>query len=144
MILTDQQIEYISNNLKFYGIKSDELRNDVLDHICTFIENETFEDFETAYKEAIKNFGGYNEMRMMETETYLLTSFRKNMFRRRLLYIFGFLSLNSVFSGMLFKLMHWPGASIILFSGFLLLIFIFLPIAFYHKYKTVYQKEILR
>lgn len=144
MMLTDQQIEYISNNLKFYGIKTEELRDDVLDHICTFIENETFEDFETAYKEAIKNFGGYGEMRMIESETYLVTSFRKNMFRRRLIYIFGFLSLASLFTGVLFKIMHWPGANIILFSGFLILIFIFLPVIFYHKYKEAYQKEMSR
>ena len=142
MILTDEQIEYISTNLTFYGIKSEELRSDVIDHICTYIENKETEDFTTAYNEAIQRFGGYAAMAVLERDTYLLTTFKKNEIRQKLVYIFGFIATFLISTGLLFKFMHWPYANIIFFTGSLILIFIYLPIVFYHKYKTAHKKSI--
>lgn len=142
MILTDQQIEYISTNLKFYGIRSEELRSDVIDHICTYIENKETDDFNTAYNEAIQRFGGYAAMAVLEKDTYLLTTFKKNAFRQRLVYIFGFMASFIISLGILFKFMHWPYATILFFCGSLILIFFYLPIIFYHKYKIAHQKSI--
>lgn len=144
MILSDQQIEYISTNLEFYGVTSQELHNDVLDHICTYIENNEFEDFDSAYNQAIQKFGGYAAMGAMERETYLLTTFKKNVIRQKIVYTSGFLASFMIFTGLLFKFMHWPYANIITFSGSLVLILIFIPVFFYHKYKISYQKSISR
>lgn len=142
MILTDQQIDYISINLKFYGIKSDELRDDVIDHICTYIENKQTNDFNTAYNEVIQRFGGYAAMAVLERDTYLLTTFKKNAVRQKLVYLFGFIAAFLILIGMLFKFMHWPYANIIFFTGSLVLIFLYLPVIFYHRYKISQQKGI--
>lgn len=142
MILSEQQIEYISDNLKFYGLTSEELHNDVLDHLCSLIENSEHNDFDTAYKEAIKNFGGYNEMRAIERDTYLLIAFRKNMRREKVVLALGLVSAIFICIGILFKVMHWPWASISLVIGFFFLIFGFLPLFFYQKYKLSFTRNI--
>lgn len=142
MILSEQQIEYISDNLKFYGLTTEELHSDILDHICSLIENSEHNDFDTAYKEAIKNFGGYNEMRAIERDTYLLIAFRKNMKRQKIVYLLGLISSMLICFGQFFKIMHWPGASIIVTLGFALFTIFFLPIYFYHRYKLSYAKNI--
>src|SRR5690606_38777219 len=126
MTLSDQQIEYISTNLEFYGIKSEALRDDVIDHICTFIENNNTIDFDSAYSEVIQKFGGYAAMSVMERETYLLTAFKKNVIRQKIVYTSGFIASFLIFSGLLFKFMHWPYANIITFTGSLVLILIFI------------------
>lgn len=140
MTLTEKQIEYIDTNLRFYGIKSEELRNDVIDHICTHIENSKTTDFDIAYKDAIQKFGGYAAMLLIEKETYALTVQTKDIVRIKFLYSLGFLSLFFIIIGALFKIMHWPGASIMLLSGLACLAFIFLPLFFYHKYKSAVKR----
>jgi hypothetical protein len=49
--------------------------------------------------------------------------------------LFGFLAFFSIFTGILFKIMHWPGASVSLVLGVLLLNVGFLPMFFYDRYK---------
>ena len=142
MNLTEEQIEYISTNLEFYGISSDELREDLLDHICTHIETSDETDFDTAYNEALQKFGGYAGMGKVERDTYLMVSFRSNLRRQKIVYILGFFATFIMVLGILFKLMHWPGASIMLFTGFLILLFGYLPLYFYQRYKLFYNKGI--
>jgi hypothetical protein len=38
MTLTDNNINYIATNLEFYEIKDVDLKEDLIDHICTHIE----------------------------------------------------------------------------------------------------------
>ncbi len=59
MILTEQQINYIDKNLELYGLKNQTLKEDILDHICTYIENTDETNFDIAYQNAINQFGGY-------------------------------------------------------------------------------------
>ena len=142
MNLTDKQIDYIATTLEFYGINSDELKEDLLDHICTHIESSNYTDFDTAYNEAILKFGGYSAMGKIERDTYLMVTFKKNLRRQKLVYIFGFISMFALLLGMLFKIMHWPGASIMLLIGFIVSLFGYLPLYFYQRYKVFYRKQI--
>ena len=54
---------------------------------------------------------------------------------KRTVYFLGFISLFVLSTGLMFKMMHWPGANIIAALGFLLLNFGYLPTYFYSKYK---------
>ena len=45
MVLLDKHIDFIEKNLKQYGIKSEALKEDLLDHICTYIEERESNDF---------------------------------------------------------------------------------------------------
>lgn len=140
MILNDEQIEYIDTNLKFYGVASAELRGDLLDHMCTYIEEGNFSDFDTAYAEALKNFGGYTAMSGIQHETYLQVSFLKMIKRKRLFYIAVFITLAFLVTGALFKIFHWPGAMILLFLGILFIICIVMPLYFYQRFQTSKNK----
>ncbi len=52
------------------------------------------------------------------------------------IYITGIAATLVVFLGVSFKVQHWPGASILLFTGMLLLLFVFLPIALRSNYRA--------
>ena len=49
--------------------------------------------------------------------------------------LLGFLASFMISTGILFKVFHWPYAGIILFAGFLILNFGFLPFFFFNKKK---------
>ncbi|AUC80667.1 hypothetical protein [Lacinutrix sp. Bg11-31] len=54
---------------------------------------------------------------------------------KKSVYLFGFLALFTLSTAALFKMMIWPYENIILFTGFMLLNFGFLPTLFYKLYK---------
>lgn len=55
--------------------------------------------------------------------------------------IFGYLALFGITTGILFKQMHWPGASISLVTGVFLLNVGFLPLYFIDRYKKSLTKK---
>lgn len=140
MTLTEEQIEYIANNLELYGVASGELREDLLDHICTFIETGDFTDFDAAYAQAMEQFGGHHAMSSIQRETYLQVSFRKALRRKRTLLILGLAASMLFMTGVLFKVFHWPGAMILLALGFLIVILLLLPLYFWQRYKSTERR----
>ena len=136
MTITDEHIDYITTNLEFYGVQEGNLKDDLTDHICTYIEHGDFCDFETAYNEAIIKFGGHYAMGSLQRETYLMVLFKKTRQRQKLIYASGFLAAFLLSTGSIFKILHWPLASILLLAGFVVLNFIFMPVYFYSRYKT--------
>ncbi|KGO86537.1 hypothetical protein Q765_09925 [Flavobacterium rivuli WB 3.3-2 = DSM 21788] len=61
---------------------------------------------------------------------------------QKTIYISGFVAGFCLSTGSLFKIMHWPFASILLLLGFIILNVLFMPLFFYHKYKTADKKII--
>jgi hypothetical protein len=57
------------------------------------------------------------------------------MTMKKLQYIYGILTVILVLAGVIFKVNHWPGASILLMLGIGSLLFIFLPSALFDNYK---------
>lgn len=55
---------------------------------------------------------------------------------KRSIYLFGFLASFLLSSGFIFKMMHWPAANLLIFSGFLVLNFAFLPVYFFEKFRS--------
>lgn len=55
---------------------------------------------------------------------------------KRSVNLLGFLATFTLSTGIMFKVMHWPFASIIMFTGFLLLNLGFLPTFFYQRART--------
>ena len=135
MRLSDQNIDYITTNLELYGLKNQDLKEDILDHICTYLENEEQLSFDEAYKIAIQQFGGYLSITQIQQEANAQLYFKSAKNRNRVLIILEFITAFIIITGSLFKIMHWPYAGILIFSGFLFLICITLPLYFYNKYK---------
>ena len=59
---------------------------------------------------------------------------------KRLTYISGFIFSAAFTFGLLFKLLHWPGADLQLLIGTFGLSFIFVPLVLINKYKALVQE----
>lgn len=141
MILTDNQIDSISLDLESLGIKSNELKDDILDHICSDIESREDTNFEDAYQNVIKKFGGEKAIEKIQKDTNFLLDYKRSVRLKQAVYISGFIVSFLMSTGIMFKIMQWPFAGIILFSAFMLLNFILLPIFFYQRYHASNYKQ---
>ena len=86
--ISDQQIDFILDDISRHGIKIENLRQNLLDHICIIIEQnlEPGGDFEAFYTSTIKTFYK-TELKEIEDETIFLMKhkqpfivFTKNQF----------------------------------------------------------------
>lgn len=60
---------------------------------------------------------------------------------KKYIYITGIISANLMFLGSIFKVQHWPGASILLVASIFTLCALFLPFALYHAYQNSPTKK---
>lgn len=76
--LTDSQIDFILDDLYRQGIRTEGLRQNLLDHICILIEQNLEEDgdFAAYYASVVPSFYK-DELRELEEETHLLLTVRK-------------------------------------------------------------------
>ena len=134
--LTHQQVDYILQDLQMQGIESEDLRLSLLDHICTIVEEELAQenDFVKVYKQVLPRFFN-RELKEIQIETNLLLTFKHYYAMKRTMMISGALSALTFVLGSFFKIMHWPGASVLLCLAVLVFSFGFLPILFLIKTK---------
>lgn len=128
-VLTDEQIEFILNDIRRNGIELEELQLDLLDHICCVIETELTpeKNFEEVYRSILPRFYK-RSLREIEEETQLLLTFKNYYTMKKIMIISGTFSAFTVLIGSLFKVMHWPGAALLFVMAIALFSFIFLPI----------------
>ena len=136
--ISDQQIDYILNDISARGVEMESLQQNLLDHICCIIENNLEEngDFESFYKKTIQTFYKDALWEIEEETLQLLT--HKNYYKMKKIMIYsGTLSVAGFIAGSIFKIMHWPGASAILLLSMLNISLIFLPLLFILKTREV-------
>lgn len=147
IVLNEQQIRFILDDIQKNGVESDELQLDLLDHVCCVLEQEMKPDdqFEVFYKEVLKRFFKHN-LKEIQKETDLLLMFKNYYAMKKVMITSGAMTVFTFFTGGLFKIMHWPGASALLLLSIFLLSFVFLPILFVLKsreMKAIKDKIIL-
>jgi hypothetical protein len=145
--LSDQQIDYILNDISARGVEMESLQQNLLDHVCCIIEQNLDEkgDFESFYQKTIKTF--YKDaLWEIEEETIFLLTF-KNYYKMKKIMIFsGIFSAVTMSLGIFFKFMHWPGASMLLLCGIVISSLVFLPLLFTFKArekKSIKEKVIV-
>ncbi len=76
--ISDQQIDFILDDISRHGIKTESLRQNLLDHICIIIEQNLGpgENFETFYAATIKTFYK-TELKEIEEETIFLIKHKR-------------------------------------------------------------------
>lgn len=121
--LKDLQVDIIAQRISQDHAINPNLKNGLLDHYCCFIEEEmdNGNDFEMAYQHAFKAItpnGAYE----IQEELFFLLTFKKQINMKRIIYGAGFFAAFLISVGLMFKTMHWPGASALMFSGFAALI----------------------
>lgn len=116
-LLSERQIDTINDLLLENGVKYDELRNDLLDHICCIVEEEveTGRSFGVSLDHALDQFGLENFKLIQESTMYLLNQ-KLNMMKKTVS-ITGLIASLLVITGVLFRVNHIPGAGILLVVG---------------------------
>ncbi|MCB0755836.1 MAG: hypothetical protein KDB98_09600 [Flavobacteriales bacterium] len=141
--LSEAQIELVSAYIKQNGVAQDELHDDLLDHVCTSMELriQQGESFDEAFQYTIKLFGP-GGLKQVQNETFeLLTEMNETM--KKLTFGFGLTSTFLLLAGTIFKVMHWPMASILITLGTALLVLGYLPMILAHKLKESPRDEAL-
>jgi hypothetical protein len=140
--ITDQQIDFILRDLKGRGVELEDLQLNLLDHVCCIVEQELDPggDFESFYQKVIPRFFK-KELKEIEEETRYLLTFKHYYAMKKTMMISGTISISLFIIGSFFKMMHWPGANIMIVSGTAIFSFLFLPLIFLLKTRDAGPKR---
>lgn len=139
--LTEQQISIVTKDVENEGINYSHLAFDLIDHVCCDIESHMAEgiSFEQAYELVKKQFS-IKGLRHIQQDTLLLIDKNYRIMKNSMKLI-GVLAMALMAFGALFKIMHWPFASLMLLISFFFTTFVFFPSLLYVIYKEVNQKK---
>ena len=109
--VSDQQIEYILNDIRRNGVDTEDLQLNLLDHICCIIEQELDEngDFEQFYFALIKKFYK-KELKEIEEETQSLLTYKNYYAMKKTMIISGVTSVSLLTMGIILKFLYQPRA----------------------------------
>ncbi len=127
--VTNEQVDYILDDLSSRGIVLEDLRDDLLDHLCCIIECEMSEDdnFYRFYESVLPRF--FKEsLGEIQRETDNLLRFKNFYSMIRTMKITGLLTVVFTILGAIFKTLHLPGAGVMIILGGFLFSVIFLPL----------------
>jgi len=115
--LSENQIDRIYDLLVDHRITLETLQIDLLDHVCCMVEQKMDSglDFGQSLSLSIQEFGLQNLSEIQEATIYLLTLKLQKM--KKVTSIIGIISAVFVIAGVLFKINHFPGASVLLVLG---------------------------
>ena len=136
--LSEKQVQFIHDDLLRNGIEMEDLRLSLVDHICCVIEEEMTEDdrFEEFYARIIPRFYHRN-LEEIQEETKLVLTFKNYYAMKNVMIRSGAFTAICFTTGILFKLMHWPGAAALQLASIAVFSFLFLPILFLFKTREV-------
>jgi len=136
--LSEKQVQFIHDDLLRNGIDMEDLRVSLVDHICCVIEEEMTEDdqFDEFYTRIIPRFYRRN-LEEIQEETKLVLTFKNYYAMKNVMIRSAAFTAICFTAGILFKLMHWPGAAALQLASIAVFSFLFLPILFLFKTKEV-------
>jgi len=126
--LQEKEIELISVDIEKQGLTFTPLRNELLDHICCEIEIEMEHGmtFNNAYRK-VRERMGQRRIRKIQDETLTLIS-KKYRRMKRIMYGLGIAAPILLISAAIFKVFHWPGASLLVTLALFIIGMVFLPV----------------
>ena len=134
--VSDDEVEYILNDIEKRGVTTEDVRYNILDHVCCIIENEFNgeKDFKKFYENTIARFYK-KELSEIERETENLLTFKYYFAMKRTLKISGLISILFIVVGSILKAQHLPGAGVLLVLGFTIFSFVFIPLNIVMKFR---------
>ncbi len=121
--LTDEQVDFIRKEIESHGISLPDLQANLIDHMCTIIENEMSEndDFHSFFYSILPRFF-HDNLHEIEMETIQLIHQQKfKHMKKTLSYVLAFSTFLLV-TGSFFKILHLAGAAFLIVSSLPLLI----------------------
>ena len=140
MELAEKHITFIENSLTLYGVENKDLREDLVDHICTYIENDESDDFNKLYQNALHKFGGYASFQNLQLETNYQKFAKEIVTINRVKFSAGLMMILLLVMSLVFQMMQWPYANAWLLGGILVSLLVILPAHFYANYKKSIHK----
>jgi len=128
--LSIQNIELISSDISSQEIIFSHLIDDLIDHVCCDVEEEMLKGltFSEAYQNVKQKIGSGRRLKEIQEETLFAVDTKyRNM--KKTMKITGVTGTILLGIASLFKIMHWPGAGILMTLGAITLSFVFLPSA---------------
>ncbi len=139
--LTLQNIDQISREVRQQEIIFSHLPDELIDHLCCDVEYEMSNGltFQEAYRN-VKEKMGSGRLREIQQETLYAVDnkYRKMKKTMKISAIAGTVMLGFA---ALFKIMHWPGAGIMLTLGGFVLAFVFMPSALTVLWKETHSSK---
>jgi len=135
-MISDDQVDYVINEIDKSGITDLQLKDNLIDHFCCLIEIELDkgEAFLSAYEKAYKSTtpNGIDEI---QEETLFLLNYKKIKLLKISLHLNGFIFSMILSTGCLFIILKLPYAAILVISGLCGLVFIFFPLLLINHFK---------
>lgn len=134
--ISDDELDFIIEDIKANGVVLEDLQNSLLDHICCIIEHEmpVNEDFYEFYRQILPRFFK-KELKELQVETENLLTFKNYYAMRNTLKITGIVSALFTILGASLKVLHYPGAGFSIILGGTLFSLLFLPLMIVLKFK---------
>lgn len=134
--ISDEQIDFIYDDIAKKGIDTEDVRDNILDHVCCIIEQEMKddEDFHEFYRNTIARFYK-SDLAEIEEETRQLITFKYYYAMKRTLKIVGIVSVVLIIAGSILKSQHLPGAGITMVAGFVFFSLLFIPLLIIMKFR---------
>jgi len=126
--LLPQDVDRISRDISKLEISFSHLADDLIDHVCCDVEYEMMKglDFSEAYEKVKLKMGSLRRLREIQEATlFAVDSKYRNM--KNTMKIAGIAGSIMLAFASLFKIMHWPGAGIMMTLGAFILAFFFMP-----------------
>jgi len=143
MTLKDKEVSFIKREIEKSNISILELKDDLLDHFCCFIESElkNGSSFESAYIKAFNHIcpNGFDEI---QKETIYLLNSKKIITMKKIMYFIGLLASMSMTLGWLFKYLNWKGGGDMFTYGMIGFLLLFLPMLGINRYKMMLGKAL--
>lgn len=138
--ISDEQIDFILDDIRRRGIEMEDLQLNLLDHICCIIEQNLSQDgdFEDFYKKTIPKFFKHG-LWEIEEETINLLIFKHYYTMKKIMIYSGAIASALVFIGLVLKFLHLPGASMGIVLGIGLFSLLFLPVLLVMKIREKVQ-----
>ncbi|WP_400075530.1 hypothetical protein [Winogradskyella sp. R77965] len=140
MELSEKHIAFIENSLTLYGVEDKDLKEDLVDHICTYIENQDSNDFNILYQQALQKFGGYTNFQNLQLETNHQKLAKQIITVNKLKFTLGFVVIALLVISLVFQMMQWPYANAWLLGAIIISVLVILPAHFYASYKKSIHK----
>lgn len=139
--ISDEQIDFILDDITKKGVEIEDVKFNILDHVCCIIENEmpAGMDFYEFYRNTIARFYR-KELKEIEHEAIELTTFKYFYAMKRTLKITGAITIALCLLGSLFKFQHWPGAGVMLLLSLGFFSLVFIPLNIIMKFKDEKEK----
>jgi hypothetical protein len=124
--IIDDNYERIKADLVSRGLSYEPLLDDLLDHVCCWVEEsmESGKEFESSYSHALDSIGE-GRLAEIQHQTFLNLD-KKFQLMKNFTYVFGLSAAILTILGSFFKRMHWPGAGIMITVGMMLIVLVFL------------------